>query len=198
MAHTRTAISVRSFLPEFPAGRHTSRNYNDNTIRYQCVECCTDDTLHHVPPAGEDPLEWLLLTNLPVDTPEQAQEKLSWYLCRWQVENCIEDSIDFFHMDALSSAVAMKVNFDLQLTLMASSLYRLLGQRIGNGYTTAKSRHLFNDFVDASATVELSSNAINVQFQKRAHNPLLLAVGFGETDLRLPWLGGKRLHFCFG
>ena len=38
------------------------------------------------PPAGEDPLDWLLLTNLPVDTPEQARETLAWYLCRWQVE----------------------------------------------------------------------------------------------------------------
>lgn len=46
----------------------------------------------------------------------------------------IEDGIDFFHIDALASAVAMKVNCDLQLTLMASSLYRLLGARIGNGY----------------------------------------------------------------
>jgi len=38
------------------------------------------------PPAGEEPLNWLLLTNLMVDTPEQAIEKLSWYLCRWQIE----------------------------------------------------------------------------------------------------------------
>jgi len=38
------------------------------------------------PPADEDPLDWLLLTNLTVDTPEQAIEKLSWYLCRWQIE----------------------------------------------------------------------------------------------------------------
>jgi hypothetical protein len=38
------------------------------------------------PPAGEEPVEWLLLTNLPVDTPEQAVEKLQWYLCRWQLE----------------------------------------------------------------------------------------------------------------
>ncbi|NEV65424.1 IS4 family transposase, partial [Thiorhodococcus minor] len=38
------------------------------------------------PPADEDPLDWLLLTNLPVETPEQAIEILSWYLCRWQVE----------------------------------------------------------------------------------------------------------------
>ena len=37
-------------------------------------------------PANEESLEWLLLTNLPVETPEQAIEKLTWYLCRWQIE----------------------------------------------------------------------------------------------------------------
>jgi hypothetical protein len=36
--------------------------------------------------AGEDPLEWLLLTNLPVQTPEQASEKPLWSLGSWQVE----------------------------------------------------------------------------------------------------------------
>jgi len=38
------------------------------------------------PPTGEAPVEWLLLTNLPVDTPAQALEKIQWYLCRWQIE----------------------------------------------------------------------------------------------------------------
>jgi hypothetical protein len=38
------------------------------------------------PPAGEEPVQWLLLTNLAVETPEQALEKLQWYLCRWQIE----------------------------------------------------------------------------------------------------------------
>lgn len=38
------------------------------------------------PPADEEPLHWLLLTNLAVDTAEQAVEKLAWYLCRWQIE----------------------------------------------------------------------------------------------------------------
>ena len=69
------------------------------------------------------------------------------------IENSIEDGIDFFHMDALSSAVAMKVDCDLQLTLMASSLYRLLAGRIGRGYEQAKSRHLFRDFVDATGVI---------------------------------------------
>jgi hypothetical protein len=38
------------------------------------------------PPGDQEPLDWLLLTNLPVETPEQAIEKLAWYLCRWQIE----------------------------------------------------------------------------------------------------------------
>jgi hypothetical protein len=38
------------------------------------------------PPAGQEPLDWVLVTNLPVETPQQALEKLSWYLCRWQIE----------------------------------------------------------------------------------------------------------------
>jgi hypothetical protein len=114
------------------------------------------------------------------------------------IENNIEDGIDFFHMDALSSAVAMKVNCDLQLTLMASSLYRLLAVRIGNGYEVARSRHLFRDFIDAAAEVSITEGEIVVQFQKRAHNPLLIAAGFDKTDAVVPWLGNKRLQLVFG
>ena len=114
------------------------------------------------------------------------------------VENTIEDGIDFFHMDALSSAVALKVNCDLQLTLMASSLYRLLGVRIGNGYEVAKSRHLFRDFINATAGIRITEQEVVVKFQKRAHNPLLNAAGFDKTDVVIPWLGGKRLRLVFG
>jgi hypothetical protein len=56
---------------------------------------------------------------------------LGRYAKRTIIENSIADGVDFFHMYALSSAVAMKVNCDVQLTLMASSLYRLLAGRIG-------------------------------------------------------------------
>jgi hypothetical protein len=76
---------------------------------------------------------------------------------------------------------------------MASSLYRKLANRIGAGYATAKSKHLFRDFVDATATVTIDKQAIEVRFQKRAHNPLLLAAGFDRADLRVPWWQGKKL-----
>jgi hypothetical protein len=141
----------------------------------------------------EDPT--LLLTN---QLTRSASHLIGRYAQRMLIENNIEDGIDFFHMDALSSAVAMKINCDLQLTLMASSLYRLLAARVSNGYETAKSRHLFRDFVDASASVEITGGDLVVRFQKRAHNPLLVAAGFDKTAIAVPWLGGKRLQMVFG
>ncbi len=127
-----------------------------------------------------------------------ARKLIGRYAQRMVIENSIADGIDFFHMDALSSAVAMKVDCDLQLTLIASSLYRLLGARVGNGYQRAKSRHIFRDLVDATAQVTITDHEIEVRFQKRAHNPLLLAAGFDKTDLPIPWLGNKHLRLVFG
>jgi len=137
----------------------------------------------------------LLLTNQLTRSPAPL---IGRYAQRMLIENHIEDGIDFFHLDALSSAVALKINCDLLLTLMASSLYRLLAGRISRGYETAKSRHLFRDFIDATAAVTVTATEIEVRFQRRAHNPLLLAAGFGQTDVAIPWMQRKHLRFVFG
>jgi transposase len=141
----------------------------------------------------EDPT--LLLTN---QMRRSAAKLIGRYARRMLIENNIADGVNFFHLDALSSAVALKVNCDVQLTLMASSLYRHLGQRIGQGYERAKSQEIFLDFVDANATLLLDERSLVVRFQKRAHNPLLIAAGFNDIDLRIPWLGNKHLQFQFG
>ncbi len=137
----------------------------------------------------------ILLTNHLATSPVKL---IGRYAKRMLVENGISDAIEFFHMDALSSAVAMKVNCDLMLTMMASSLYRLLGASIGRGYETARSNHIFRDFVDATATIDLTEKEVIVKFQKRAHNPLLLAAGFDKECLPIPWLANRTLRLVFG
>jgi hypothetical protein len=37
-------------------------------------------------PKGQDPVEWKLATNLPVETFDDAIEKLEWYAMRWKIE----------------------------------------------------------------------------------------------------------------
>jgi hypothetical protein len=136
-----------------------------------------------------------LLTN---QLSRSAPKLIERYAQRMLIESGIADGIDFFHMDALSSAVAMKVDCDLQLTLMASSLYRLLALKLKNGYQHAHSRHIFRDFIDATAQVTIGESEIEVRFQKRAHNPLLMAAGFDKDASSISWLGNKRLRLTFG
>jgi hypothetical protein len=128
--------------------RTTSRDY-DSPVRQVVVA-----ELGHEEPTT------LLIDQLTRPAPKLVER----YAQRMIIENTIADGIDFFDMDALSSAVAMKVNCDLQLTLMASSLYRLLAGRIGRGYERAESRHLFQDFVNATADVTITEADILVQY----------------------------------
>jgi transposase len=141
----------------------------------------------------EEPI--FLLTN---QLKRSATKLIQRYAKRMIIENRIEDSIDFFHMDALSSAVAMKVNLDVQLSIMASSLYRLIAVKIANGYEMAKSRHIFRDFIDATANVSIDERDIAVSFQKRAHNPLLIAANFDKSVTPIPWLQNRKLHILLG
>ena len=62
-----------------------------NSIRYS-TEKLPDIEMHAVyvletnPPDGEEAIEWMLLTNLPVMSYEDAYEKVLWYCLRWRIE----------------------------------------------------------------------------------------------------------------
>ncbi len=133
----------------------------------------------------------LLLTN-QIDVP--PARLIDRYARRMIIENTLADAIDFFHMDALSSAVPMKIDVDLQLTLMASTLYRILAKRVGHGLESVKPRTLFRKLVRASAHVQIQSHDIVVTLPRRANNPLLLAAGYTEATEPIPWLGNRNLR----
>ena len=44
----------------------------------------------------------------------------------------------------------------------------------------------------------MTDDEVRVHFQKRAHNPLLLAADFQATDIKIPWLDEKCLRLTFG
>jgi hypothetical protein len=39
------------------------------------------------PPEGVEPIEWVLLTSMPIQSVEQAWERVEWYRLRWIVED---------------------------------------------------------------------------------------------------------------
>ena len=113
------------------------------------------------------------------------------------IENGISDAIQFFHLDALSSMIGLKIDFDLQITLMAASLYRLMAGRIGREYERAQAKKIFRNLLDVSATVVVTDDEVIVTFDKRAHNPYLVASGLADTPTSMPWYGNKHLILRF-
>jgi len=132
----------------------------------------------------------VLLTN---DRRRPIPQVLTRYAQRMLVENAISDAVRFFHMDALSSAVGLKVDFDMALLVIASKLYRLLAQRM-RGYTDSQARQIFRDLINMPATVIVSESEVEVQLHRRAHLPIILASGLLNTPLPVPWWNGKPLR----
>jgi len=119
------------------------------------------------------------------------------YAHRMLIENGISEAIQFFHLDALSSMVGLKVDFDLQITLMASSLYRLMADHIGREYQRAQAKKIFRNLLDVSATVVVEDQEVIVKLDKRAHNPFLVSSGLADKPTPMPWFGNKRLVIRF-
>jgi len=131
----------------------------------------------------------LLTNNLKIS----ATALLTRYAQRMLIENKISEAIQFFHIDSLSSMVGLKVDFDLQLTLMASSLYRMMAQKIGREYERAQPKTIFRNLLDLSATVTIEPQRIVVSLDKRAHDPFLVASGILDKPTTVPWLNNKPL-----
>lgn len=132
----------------------------------------------------------ILLTNNLKISPAALVTR---YAQRMLIENKISEAVQFFHLDSLSSMVGLKVDFDLQLTLMASSLYRLMAEKIGREYERAQPKTIFRNLLDLSATVTLEPQRIVVRLDKRAHDPYLVASGLLDKPTRVPWLDNKQL-----
>ena len=132
----------------------------------------------------------ILLTN---DLRAPIKQLITRYARRMLIENALSDAVRFFHMDALSSAVGFKVDFDMTLLVIASGLYRLLARRM-RGYSEAQARNIFRDLVDMPATVDITTRDVTVSFHRRAHLPILMASGLFDKPVRVPWWDNRMLR----
>jgi hypothetical protein len=56
-------------------------------LHKQAVEAWVVRVWEPEPPDGEEPLEWVLLTSVPVESAVQAWQCVDWYTMRWTVED---------------------------------------------------------------------------------------------------------------
>jgi len=132
----------------------------------------------------------VLLTN---DRRTGPAKVITRYAQRMLIENALSEAVRFFHMNALTSAVGIKVDFDMALLVIASGLYRLLGRKM-RGYTDAQPARIFRDLVDMPATVTITGDEVIVRFHRRAHLPIIIDSGLLNSPVRVPWWNGASLR----
>ena len=74
-------IQFGSFTMNPPRNNIRHRTEELPNLKLQAVYA-----LEKNPPPGDSPLEWMLLTNLPVENFKDALEKVHWYCLRWRIE----------------------------------------------------------------------------------------------------------------
>lgn len=72
-------LTVRTRTVTFNRGRRRGGNLPPVSVNVVYVK-------EEAPPRGEDPLEWMRLTNLPVDDFPTAELIIGWYRARWGIE----------------------------------------------------------------------------------------------------------------
>lgn len=132
----------------------------------------------------------ILLTNERKAGPAAL---ITRYAHRMLIENGIAEAIHFFQLDALSSMVELKVDFDLQLTLMGSTLYRMLARRLPENYRRAHAKTIFENLLEVGGKVEVGERQVIVTLDHKARNPILAETGFLDRPTRMPWFFDREL-----
>lgn len=180
-----------SAVIDIPRRRHKQIRYVDERVRLRDY----DGEARQIAVKGlgrEHPT--LFLTN---NFETSARELVTNYARRNGVEDALGSSVNFFHLDCLSSEVRLSVDLDTGLTVLANGCYRWLGSRL-HGFDQSKPKALYRKFVETSGAVEIEENRrIVVYFDRRSHNPILREAKLDQESPTIPWLGNRRLQFVY-
>jgi transposase len=138
-------------------------------------------------------LPMLIITN-DFETP--PKEIIETYAQRWLIENNIQENIDFFSLNALSSPIIVKVDFDIAITLIANTLYKMLAGKF-KLFDKAKPKTIYRNIVEGAAKIYIRSNTVNVVFGKKAFNPLIMDWISSLPEIKVPWMDNKLLQYDF-
>lgn len=121
-------------------------------------------------------------------------EAVTLYARRWRIENTISDLVDFFSLNALSSPIMIRIHFDVLLTMVADTLYKLMAEDL-KGFEDCTSGELFSKFINTPGKVIVDGNAVTVKTKKRAHTPILKSNDVFRREWEVPWWNNKILKY---
>ena len=157
------------------------------------------------PPQGEKPIEWRLLTNLPVGSLEQAARLIDWYRSRWEIEMFFHVLKNGCRIEALQLGSIEKMERALVLYMVVAwRIARLM--RLGRACPDLNAQLMFEHdewqaaFILNKKRPPDTPPTLNEVVRLVARlGGFLARTGDGEPGVKTIWLGMQRiLDFATG
>jgi transposase len=116
------------------------------------------------------------------------------YSNRWLIENKFSELVDFFKLNALSSPLMVRIYFDVALTVVADTLYKLLARDLRR-FEDCTPKTLFGDFINCGCRGEVVGNEVIIRMKKKATTPVLKSMDRFRRSWPVPWWGGKEVRY---
>ena len=116
------------------------------------------------------------------------------YANRWLIENKFSELVDFFNLNALSSPFMIRIYFDVVLTIVADTLYRLLARDLKR-FENCTPKTIFSDFINCRCKGQIIGNDIVIRMKKKATSPLFMSNETFRKAWPVPWLGNKNVRY---
>ena len=134
-----------------------------------------------------------LFTN---DMESSLKQIITFYSHRWRIENNIAENVDFFNLNSLQSPVIVQVNFDIAMTLIANSLYKILARKI-RWFEDATPKTISRKFVNIETQINITDTELIIEYKKNTYNPMIKDWIMKLDDTKITWLDDRKLVFKF-
>lgn len=135
-----------------------------------------------------------LLTN---DFESSIKSIITYYSHRWRIETNIGENVDFFNLNGLQSNVVVQVNFDVAMTLIANTLYKILAKNI-RWFENQQPKTISRKFLNIDTSIHVGQDNITVKYKKKSYVPVIKDWVNMLGEIKIPWCGNKKLNFSFG
>jgi transposase len=139
---------------------------------------------------GREVPTFLITNNFDIELETLALH----YSNRWLIENKFSEIVDFFNLNALSSPFMIRIYFDVVLTIVADTLYRLLAQDLKR-FENCTPKTIFSDFINCRCKGQIIGNNIVIRMKKKATSPLFMSNETFRKVWPAPWLGNKNIRY---
>lgn len=116
------------------------------------------------------------------------------YSNRWLIENKISEIVNFFNLNALSSPFMIRIYFDVALTVVADTLYKLLAQDLKR-FENCTPKSIFHDFINCSCNGIVQESNIKINMKKKKTTPLFKSNEVFQKSYIVPWWSNKKCSY---